>query len=264
MRNLRFAISFVLVCVAPSVLAAPRIIEIQAQNQAHDQGQDRTHDQLAQRVPEKAPRPEESPTRVQPPVQSPADAPAARQAPAPAPEGPKEPAVKQAVPANQAPQATAQAQPLKDAGVKDPGRFSFRRVDDGILRLDSASGQMAFCSSRGAGWTCQAVPEDRAALEKEIGRLQGEVSDLKSRIADLQAEVARLRVTPPPPPAEVKPPEEKAPPADQGGSLKLPSEADMARARAAITDAWRRVLDMIGNLQRDMVRKPPSPDGTTL
>jgi hypothetical protein len=284
MRNLRFAVSLTLLCAVPSALAAPRIIEIQAPGEAQSAVQDshvpvqaRPPAQLAQSVPEKEPGPEESPAQAQapaqtqPPAQAPAGAlvaPAAPQPPAPAPGGTHEPAVKEAAPANQAAPATAQAQPPKDAWVKDARRFSFRRVDDGILRLDSASGHMAFCSSHTVGWTCQAVPEDRAALEKEIGRLQGEVSDLKSRLADLQAEIATLRATPSPPPprppAEVKPPERTAPPADQGGSLKMPSEADMARARAAIVDAWQRVLDMIGNLQRDMTPKPPPPDGTTL
>ena len=38
----------------------------------------------------------------------------------------------------------------------------------------------------------------------------------------------------------------------------------MARARAAIVDAWERLMDMIGKLQRDMTRKTSPPDRTTL
>ena len=41
------------------------------------------------------------------------------------------------------------------------------------------TGQVAFCSPHTVGWACQAVPEDRAALEKEIARLQDEVASLK-------------------------------------------------------------------------------------
>ena len=62
-----------------------------------------------------------------------------------------------------------------------PSRYTFNRVDDGFLRLDNQSGQVAFCSPHSVGWACQAVPEDRAALEKEIARLQDEVASLKTR-----------------------------------------------------------------------------------
>lgn len=120
-----------------------------------------------------------------------------------------------------------------------PLRYSFNRVDDGFLRLDNASGQIAFCSARTVGWACQAVPEDRAALEKEIARLQDEVAKLRTEIAGLR--------TPPRPPADLTP----APPSEEAKQLRQ----DIDRARAAIEDAWRRLVDMIMNLQKDMMRK---------
>ena len=60
-------------------------------------------------------------------------------------------------------------------------RFAFNRVDGGFLRLDNQTGQISFCGPRAIGWACQAVPEDRAALENEIARLQAEVASLKAR-----------------------------------------------------------------------------------
>src|SRR5450756_1231656 len=74
-------------------------------------------------------------------------------------------------------------------------RYSFNRVDDGFLRLDNSSGQVAFCSPHTVGWACQAVPEDRAALEKEIARLQDEVTSMKAEIAGLRAISAFMLVT---------------------------------------------------------------------
>src|SRR5664280_1105636 len=82
-------------------------------------------------------------------------------------------------------------------------RYSFNRVDDGFLRLDNQSGQLAFCSAHTVGWACQAVPEDRAALDKEIARLQDEVASLKS-------ELAALRQSPRPPAALTPPPADKS------------------------------------------------------
>jgi cell division protein FtsB len=128
-----------------------------------------------------------------------------------------------------------------------PGRYTFNRVNDGFLRLDNQSGQVAFCSSHDVGWACQAVPEDRAALEKEIARLQDEVAGLKT-------EIATLREPPPPrPPAELSKPE-LAPSADARDDAAKMRE-DLERARAAIENAWRRLVDMIVNFQKDMIRK---------
>ena len=130
------------------------------------------------------------------------------------------------------------------AATRPARRFVFNRVDAGFLRLDNQTGQVAFCSRAPAGWACQAVPEDRAALEKEIARLQDEVAGLKS-------EVAALREPPPPPrpPAELTPPIERP----QRGQQQL--REDLARARTAIENAWRRLVEMMVNLQKDMMRK---------
>jgi hypothetical protein len=114
-------------------------------------------------------------------------------------------------------------------------RYSFNRVDDGFLRLDNHSGQIAFCSPHSASWACQAVPEDRAALEKEIARLQDEVASMKTEIAALRA----------PPPA----------PKNDDTKIKLPTSEDIERARVIIEDAWRRLVEMLANFQQDMMRK---------
>ncbi len=52
------------------------------------------------------------------------------------------------------------------------GRYSFNRVDDGYLRLDQQTGQVSLCNRRSVGWACYPMPDERAALEEEIGRLQ--------------------------------------------------------------------------------------------
>jgi len=144
---------------------------------------------------------------------------------------------------------TTQAQviqvPAQDgAPLNPPARYSFNRVDDGFLRLDNQSGQVAFCGPHAVGWACQAVPEDRAALEKEIARLQDEVASLKTEIAGLRE--------PPPPP---RPPAELTPrPTDKSeDAVKL--REDIERARVAIENAWRRLVEIIANFQKDMMRK---------
>ena len=148
----------------------------------------------------------------------------------------------------------AQDTPAADNGVARASRFSFNRVDDGFLRLDNQTGQIAYCSAHTVGWSCQAVPEDRAALDKEIARLKDEVANLKAQLALLRE--------PPPPPADLTPAPPPGPPppmADKGqdqanqDSAKL--REDLDRARLAFENAWRRLVEMIVNLQKDMKRK---------
>src|SRR2546429_8389373 len=64
----------------------------------------------------------------------------------------------------------------------DDSRYTFNRVDDGYLRLDGRTGQVSICARRPAGWTCEAVPDERAALEAEIARLQGENIAVKKEL----------------------------------------------------------------------------------
>jgi cell division protein FtsB len=172
------------------------------------------------------------------------------------------PAVQAAPPKTQEAPAAMQTAPPKAKEVPaaadkapQPSRFSFNRVDDGFLRLDNQTGQIAYCSPHTVGWSCQAVPEDRAALDKEIARLKDEVANLK-------AQLALLREPPPRPPADLTPAPPPAPPppvADKGqdqanqDSAKL--REDLERARLAFENAWRRLVEMIVNLQKDMKRK---------
>ena len=134
--------------------------------------------------------------------------------------------------------AAALARAQDGAPPNAPSRYTFNRVDDGFLRLDNQSGQVAFCAPRAAGWACQVVPEDRAALEKEIERLQDEVASLKKENAALR------------PPSQLLP-------SDKNGDakIKLPTKEDIERARTLIEDVWRNLMDMIVNIQKDMMRK---------
>src|SRR5215475_15362581 len=66
-----------------------------------------------------------------------------------------------------------------------PSRFSFNRVENGFLRLDNSTGEVAYCG-QAAGWTCQVVPIEGASnidsAKKDLSVLNG----LRSEIARLQ------------------------------------------------------------------------------
>ncbi len=148
------------------------------------------------------------------------------------------------------PAATQDAVPPPSAQDAAPppatGRFIFSRVDGGILRLDSLSGQVTLCSQRSAGWACQAVPEQRAAFDSEVARLKAEVDSLKTEIAALRAVPA-----PPRPPAELAPRDSD----NETSVLKLPTDEDIKWARAAIEKVWRQFVDMVADFQKDVQRK---------
>ena len=125
----------------------------------------------------------------------------------------------------------------------DDTRYQFNRVEDGYLRLDLKTGQVALCNRRTVGWSCLTVPDDRAALDSEIARLQTENGALKKALLDRGL----------PLPGGVK---SETPVARNGDSdLKLPSNADIDRVMAAVERVWRRLVEMIVNLQRDMLKK---------
>jgi len=45
------------------------------------------------------------------------------------------------------------------------GRYALAPVADGVLRLDTRTGAVSTCNNTGTGWTCYAVPDERAALD---------------------------------------------------------------------------------------------------
>ena len=125
----------------------------------------------------------------------------------------------------------------------DDSRYTFNRIDDGYLRLDGRTGQVSICARRPMGWTCEAVPDERAALEAEIARLQGENIAVKK---ELIARNLPLPGTVKPEPPSAKPEEPR---------LQLPNDADLDKVMNFIERIWRRLVEMIAALQKDMLKK---------
>src|SRR6201994_1331927 len=63
------------------------------------------------------------------------------------------------------------------------GRYTLQPSGEGMIRLDTKTGVVSNCSNSAAGWACYAVPDERAALDAEIGRLQAENEKLKAQLA---------------------------------------------------------------------------------
>jgi hypothetical protein len=159
----------------------------------------------------------------------------------------------QTQPAQPQPPVPPQAVPAPPQGLPpqaENARYSFHRIGDTFVRLDSVTGQVAQCSQAPSGWTCSAAPEERAALESEIARLQRENAGLKKTLLARGGDVPGVTVEPRPvPPGTV--PDPSKPPAD----LKLPSDAEIDRALAYMKNVWRKLVDMMQDLQRDIQQR---------
>ena len=158
----------------------------------------------------------------------------------------------QAAPALPAPPPSVSSQAKTPERPADDGgnRFNFVHVDDGFLRFDLETGQVAYCNSRKDGWGCQAVPENRSALEREV-------RGLKDAVAALKRQVEELRQPPPPPrpPVPIPPPATPAPPAQGDIMRDGPRHADMDRAKAVLQDVWQRLVEAIVGFKNDVLRK---------
>jgi hypothetical protein len=188
-------------------------------------------------------------------------------------------------------EAAAPETPRAEPAANPSARFQFVRIGEAILKLDGDTGAVGFCRAHGTDWSCQALPEEHAARDQEIGRLQqriddlgdavgpvtGETRALKDSVEALRAEVGtlktgigalkdetasikaglgvltndvgaiRLAVFPPPPPPPPPAPESKS------FELRMPTAEDYARARAlavdAVSDAWRKLVAMVAQVQ---------------
>ena len=125
----------------------------------------------------------------------------------------------------------------------EDSRYQFNQVEDGYLRLDRKTGHVSLCSHRAVGWSCRAVADDRNAFDGEIARLQDENAALKKALLDRGAPSTGGAKSEPPVARKSEP------------DLKLPSDAEIERMVAVIEKVWRRLIEMIVNLQKDMLKK---------
>jgi hypothetical protein len=116
------------------------------------------------------------------------------------------------------------------------GRYTFSQVTDGMLRLDTRTGAVSLCAKQAAGWSCNTVPDERTALENEIGRLQRENGALKkemiARGIPLPGNVTGL-------------PSTGSDQREFSVKVPMPSDADIDRAMSALERMWRRLVDMV-------------------
>ena len=146
----------------------------------------------------------------------------------------------------------AAAQSISDS---ENGRYALAPVADGVLRLDTRTGAVSTCSNTGTGWACYAVPDERAALDAEIGRLLADNEKLKAELAARDPTVTGKIDEPLPKTDPLKKPEPKVADGERKIEIPLPSDRDMDRMLAFVEQAWRRLVEMANRMQKDVTGK---------
>jgi hypothetical protein len=158
---------------------------------------------------------------------------------------------------------SAAAQSMPDT---ENGRYALSPVTDGIIRLDTRTGAVSTCSNAGTGWACYSVPDERAALDAEIGRLQAdnersktelersktELEKLKAELATREPGVAGKIEEALPKTDSLKKAEPKAAEGGRRIEIPLPSDRDMDRVMSFLEQAWRRLVEMANRMQKDV------------
>ena len=148
--------------------------------------------------------------------------------------------------------ATAAAQAMPDT---ENGRYALSPVADGVIRLDTRTGAVSTCSNPGTGWACYAAPDERAALDAEIGRLQADNEKLKAQQAARESTVTGKIDEPMPKTDSLKKPEPKVADGERKIEIPLPSDRDMDRVMSFLEQAWRRLVEMANRMQKDVAGK---------
>lgn len=133
------------------------------------------------------------------------------------------------------------------------GRYALSPTGDGgVLRLDTKTGTVSTCTNSGAGWACYAVPDERAALDAEIGRLQADNEKLKAQLAERESTVAGKSEDALPKSDSLRKGEPKVAQGERKIEIPLPSDQDMDRVMSFLERAWRRLIEMANRIQKDV------------
>jgi hypothetical protein len=146
----------------------------------------------------------------------------------------------------------AQTQAMPDS---ENGRYVLSPVADGVIRLDTRTGDVSTCTNTGTGWACYTVPDERAALDAEIGRLQADNEKLKAQLAAREPVVTGKIDEPLPKSDSLKKPDSKVAEGERKIEIPLPSDRDMDRVMSFLEQAWRRLVEMANRMQRDVTGK---------
>ena len=127
--------------------------------------------------------------------------------------------------------------PANAETIQQSGRYTLVVIDDGFIRLDTQSGEIARCTGDPDKLTCRLAADERLAYIGEIERLEERIDALEERMARLEA----------------------AGPARRRGrefgrreEYGLPSDEEIDQALTMTDKVFRRFFGLVQDLKRDM------------
>jgi hypothetical protein len=151
--------------------------------------------------------------------------------------------------------AVTEAAAAESMPDSENGRYTLSPVTDGVIRLDTRTGTVSTCNNIGTGWACYAVPDERAALDAEIGRLQADNERLKAQLAEREPAVSGKTGEALPKSDSLKKADPKVADSERKIEIPLPSDQDMDRVVSFLERAWRRLMEMANRMQKDVSGK---------
>jgi cell division protein FtsB len=66
-------------------------------------------------------------------------------------------------------------------------RYQLEKTEDGYVRMDTQTGEMAICQERAGQLVCKLAADERSAYENETDQLQAAIKALEERVAKLES-----------------------------------------------------------------------------
>ncbi len=129
------------------------------------------------------------------------------------------------------------------AGTEAADRFQIIQSGDKILRVDRATGAVSICRQATDRWTCEMVPDDRAAMEAEMERTIALSEMFKARVDALESRLAELEKKAQDRPAITN--------KDDGADWSDKAEKEFDRMMDFSEKAMRRFFGMVRSLRED-------------
>ena len=128
------------------------------------------------------------------------------------------------------------------------GRYTMHQTDEGMLRLDTQTGDVSLCSKANDAWACKPMADERAT-NQELERLRKENSELRAEVKKLDK---MLGVDSAKPNGEVDPPR----PGGEKHAFRLPSEKEVDQALNYFERMLRKFQDRLKKLEQGQGEQP--------
>ena len=122
------------------------------------------------------------------------------------------------------------------AAQEASGRYTMKDIEDGMLRLDTATGEVSYCRRKDDNWACDTAEDTRSVLVEQLAKLQEENAALRKRVAEL----------------EEKPKDSE--------KLKLPSDQDLDKVMDFMDRLMRRFYAFTKSMREQLEEKKPGED----